>query len=54
MQTMTDLFYLSGKTAIVTGACGLLGREYVDILAEAGADVIIADLDLDVCRQVAH
>ena len=42
---MLDLFTLKGKTAIVTGACGLIGKEHCRALAEAGAGVIVADLD---------
>jgi len=39
------LFDLSGKLAVVTGAGSGLGRDMALGLAEAGADVIIADLD---------
>ena len=39
-----SLFGLSGRVAIVTGAFGRLGREYVRVLAAAGADVGAIDL----------
>jgi NAD(P)-dependent dehydrogenase (short-subunit alcohol dehydrogenase family) len=41
------LFDLSGKVAMVTGGGSGLGREFCDILAEFGADVICSDLYKD-------
>lgn len=35
----------SGKNALVTGGTGLIGRQVVDILCEAGAEVRIVSLD---------
>jgi len=45
MNRIFDKFDLSGRTAIVTGGAGLLGAEFCRTLAEAGASVIVADLD---------
>ena len=39
------LFDLTGRTAVVTGGCGILGRSFADGLAEFGASVAIVDLD---------
>jgi NAD(P)-dependent dehydrogenase (short-subunit alcohol dehydrogenase family) len=46
-------FDLDGKVAVVTGGTGILGSLYCRSLAEAGASVIIADLDPVRCDQLA-
>lgn len=48
------LFDLKGKTAIVTGAIGLLGKEHCKSLNEAGANVVVADLDEIECKKFAR
>ena len=50
---MTRLFSLDNKTAIVTGALGLIGRKHCEALAAHGANVIVADLDADGCAEFA-
>ena len=52
-MTDTDLFDLSGRTAIVTGGSRGLGREMVLAFAARGADVIIASRKLHNCETVA-
>jgi NAD(P)-dependent dehydrogenase (short-subunit alcohol dehydrogenase family) len=52
--TIHHLFDLTGRVAIVTGACGLLGREHSAVLAEAGAHVVVTDLHGDACRVQAE
>ena len=36
---------LQGKVAIVTGAAQGIGRAIAEVLAQAGADIVVADLD---------
>lgn len=40
-----DLFNLEGKTAVVTGGLGILGKHFCAGLAEFGANVVVVDLD---------
>ena len=40
-----SLFDLSGKTAVVTGGIGILGKHFCRGLAEFGANVAVIDLE---------
>ncbi|HJR55981.1 MAG TPA: SDR family oxidoreductase [Rhizomicrobium sp.] len=46
-------FDLSGRTALVTGAGGLLGPAHASALAETGARVVLADINLEKAKEAA-
>ena len=54
MSTIQSLFDLHGQVALVTGGAGLLGAEFTHTLAEAGAQVVIADRNEDAARQITQ
>lgn len=53
-RVVTGLFDLNDRVAIVTGGAGLLGSEFCRTLAEAGAAVVIADLQGEAAERVAN
>ena len=48
-----NIFDVSGKTIIITGAAGMLGTEYAKGLSEKGANVVLADLDFKKCKEIS-
>lgn len=52
-KSIAQLVSLAGKTAVVTGGAQGLGRSIASRLAEAGATVVIGDLNLDVATTAA-
>ena len=54
MQTIAELFDLSGKGAVVTGGAMGIGQAIAFRLAEAGASVMIADIDLEAANQTVE
>jgi NAD(P)-dependent dehydrogenase (short-subunit alcohol dehydrogenase family) len=53
MSEIFDKFKLDGQTAVVTGGAGLLGKEFCRTLAQAGAAVVVADLNQAGSQSVA-
>src|SRR5512142_2813321 len=51
---MHPLFDLSGRVALVTGAAQNMGRNSALALAEAGADLLVADINLPGVEDTAH
>ena len=54
MKTIAQLFDLGGKGAVVTGGAMGIGQGIAFRLAEAGAGVMVADLDLKAATQTAQ
>jgi NAD(P)-dependent dehydrogenase (short-subunit alcohol dehydrogenase family) len=52
-QTIPKLFSLEGKVAVVSGSLGLIGKNHCRALAEAGANIVVTDLDQQACAVFA-
>jgi NAD(P)-dependent dehydrogenase (short-subunit alcohol dehydrogenase family) len=51
---MENLFDLTGKTAIVTGSLGLIGKNHCKALYHAGANLVVTDINDDACKSFAQ
>ncbi|MDQ3142563.1 MAG: SDR family oxidoreductase [Bacteroidota bacterium] len=54
MKYYKDLFNLEEKTILVAGGAGQIGFSFCTILADAGAKVIILDIDQELAVQKLH
>lgn len=57
MKTIRQLMDLKGRVMVVTGGAGHLGLVLAEALAEAGADIVLWDISVDVerkARKIAH
>ncbi|MEI8132524.1 MAG: SDR family oxidoreductase, partial [Leptolinea sp.] len=54
MDNIFDKFHMEGQAAVVTGGAGLLGKEFCKTLAQAGAGVVVADLNAEAANVVAE
>jgi NAD(P)-dependent dehydrogenase (short-subunit alcohol dehydrogenase family) len=52
-MTIQEKFDLTGRVAVITGGVGLLGAEFCRTLAEAGAAVVVVDLNASASQAVA-
>ena len=46
------MFDLNGKTALITGGCGLLGVQHAEAILEFGGEVILTDVVSDTSRVI--
>jgi len=54
MKTICELMDLSGRKALLTGACGHIGEAASECLIELGATVAILDRDASACQERAN
>lgn len=52
-ESIFSKFDMTGKTAIITGSAGLLGKQFCLALAQAGANIVMADLVCDLAAENA-
>jgi 3-oxoacyl-[acyl-carrier protein] reductase len=53
MRDLSEVFGLEGKVAVVTGAASGIGESVAEVLAQAGASVVLGDLNAEGAEAVA-
>ncbi len=53
MKNIKELMDLSGRTALITGGAGFIGKSMIETIAELGANVVVLDRDLAAANDVA-
>jgi NAD(P)-dependent dehydrogenase (short-subunit alcohol dehydrogenase family) len=53
-KTIRDLFSLEHKVAVITGGAGLLGVKHAEIIAEAGGNPVLMDINIDLAKNEAE
>lgn len=53
-RSLHELMDLSGKNALISGGAGYLGVAMGEVLAELGANVVLASRDAEKCTGLAH
>ena len=51
---MKSIFNLSGKTVLITGGAGLLGKKHAEAIIESGGRAIIGDVDITATNKVTR
>lgn len=52
-MNINKLFDLKGKVVVLTGAAGNLGEQYALGLSQAGANVVLCDVNFSGCKKIA-
>ncbi len=53
MRSIQELMNLSGRTVLITGGAGNIGRAMAEAVAELGANIVILDRDIHAINEVA-